>query len=79
MQAAIARPRSGSSQKCVNVAPDHGHFLLEFVGSLDVSSLILSSIAARLRGLEAIAPISATTLPPMSATAIDSTRTPSRT
>jgi len=39
MQAAIASPRSGSSQRRVNVAPDHSHFLLEFVGSLDYFTL----------------------------------------
>ena len=52
MQAAIASPHASSSQKRVNVGPDQGHFLLEFVGSLDVSSSILSSITARLRELD---------------------------
>lgn len=78
MQAAIASPHASSSQKRVNVAPDHGHFLLEFVGSLYVSSSILSSITAWLRELDSTTPIGVT-VTPMSVTAIDSTGPPGRT
>lgn len=63
MQAAIASPHASTSQKRVNVAPDHGHFLLEFVGSLDASSSILSSITARLRELDSTTPIGVTVTP----------------
>ena len=42
MRAAIVSPHATSSQKRVNVAPDQGHFLLEFVGSLDFLHFISS-------------------------------------
>lgn len=78
MQAAIVSPHASSSQKRVNVAPDHGHFLLEFVGSLVVNSSILSFITAQLHKLDAATPIGvAVTL--MSVAAIDSTGPPGKT
>lgn len=42
IQVAIASSHASSSQKRVNVAPDQGHFLLEFVGLLDLLHCISS-------------------------------------